>query len=113
MSARPARGRRAGAGRGTSSGAIVAPTYRGTLGCGEGNPAQPPGFGDRFPGSGERHSGMTIGTRLFTWWKGELVGTDQFGNRYYREKPGRRLRAGGGRESRERRWVLYKGTSEA
>jgi NADH:ubiquinone oxidoreductase subunit len=56
---------------------------------------------------------MTIGTRLFTWWKGELVGTDQFGNRYYRERPGRQLRPGGGRDSRERRWVLYKGEAEA
>jgi NADH:ubiquinone oxidoreductase subunit len=56
---------------------------------------------------------MTIGTRLFTLWKGERVGIDQFGNRYYREKPGRKLRAGGGWNSRERRWVLYKGTAEA
>src|SRR5712691_6776670 len=32
---------------------------------------------------------MTIGTRLFTWWKGELVGTDELANRYYREKGGR------------------------
>jgi NADH:ubiquinone oxidoreductase subunit len=56
---------------------------------------------------------MTIGTLLFTWWKGERVGTDEFGNRYYREKPGRQLRPGGGRGSRERRWVLYKGEAEA
>ena len=49
---------------------------------------------------------MTLGTRLFTWSKGEFVGTDQFGNRYYREKrplPGRH----------GRRWVLYKGKAEA
>ncbi len=56
---------------------------------------------------------MTIGTRLFTWWKGELVGSDPFGNRYYRERPGRPLRKGGGRDSRERRWVLYNGEAEA
>ena len=56
---------------------------------------------------------MSIGTRLFTWLKGELVGTDQFGNRYFREKPGRKLRRGGGFDSRERRWVLYKGEAEA
>ncbi|HUK10848.1 MAG TPA: NADH:ubiquinone oxidoreductase subunit NDUFA12 [Stellaceae bacterium] len=55
----------------------------------------------------------TIGTLLFTWWKGERVGTDEFGNRYYREKPGRQLRPGGGWNSRERRWVLYKGEPEA
>ena len=29
---------------------------------------------------------MTITTRLFTWWKGEPVGTDDAGNRYFREK---------------------------
>src|SRR5215470_9658755 len=55
---------------------------------------------------------MTIGTRLHTWWKGELVGTDQFGNRYYREK-GKTPVRGGGMASRERRWVLYNGEAEA
>lgn len=44
--------------------------------------------------------------RLFTWRKGVLVATDQFGNRYYR---GRRVRAG----RRERRWVVYKGAFDA
>jgi NADH:ubiquinone oxidoreductase subunit len=48
----------------------------------------------------------TIGTRLFTWLKGELVGTDAYGNRYYRER--------GVPEGRwRRRWVLYKGVPEA
>jgi|TARA_R110002124_G_scaffold78287_12_gene209314 NADH:ubiquinone oxidoreductase subunit len=50
----------------------------------------------------------TIGTRLYTWWHGEQVGEDQFGNRYYREK-GKPT----GPVGRERRWVLYKGTPEA
>ena len=49
---------------------------------------------------------MTITTRLFTWWKGEPVGTDDAGNRYFREKS-----APEGR--RERRWVLYDGEAEA
>jgi NADH:ubiquinone oxidoreductase subunit len=49
---------------------------------------------------------MTLGTRLFTWLCGELVGTDSTGNRYYREK---RPRAG----RRERRWVIYQGEVEA
>lgn len=49
---------------------------------------------------------MTIGTRLFTWAKGQLVGTDSQGNRYYREK-----KAVAGR--RVRRWVLYNGVAEA
>ena len=45
--------------------------------------------------------GATIGTRLMTWWKGELVDEDQFGNKYYRQKGGRR------------RWVIYAGRPEA
>ena len=56
--------------------------------------------------------GMTLGTRLYTWWRGQLVGTDQFGNRYYREKAAKPLVKGGGMESRERRWVLYNGMAE-
>jgi NADH:ubiquinone oxidoreductase subunit len=43
----------------------------------------------------------TLGTKLFTWRKGELVGTDSEGNRYYRERGGRR------------RWVIYSGDVEA
>ncbi len=56
---------------------------------------------------------MTVGTRLFTWWRGELVGTDPFGNRYYRDKTHPKLVRGGGRPSREKRWVLYPGKAEA
>ena len=56
---------------------------------------------------------MTIGTRIMTWWRGELVGTDPFGNRYFRDKRHLPLTAGGGRPSREKRWVLYSGAAEA
>lgn len=56
---------------------------------------------------------MTFGTWLFTLWKGRRVGTDQFGNRYYLEKSPRALQRGGGFDSRERRWVIYKGEAEA
>jgi NADH:ubiquinone oxidoreductase subunit len=56
---------------------------------------------------------MNVGTWLFTRWYGELVGTDEFGNRYYREKGNRKLRKGGGFHSRERRWVMYAGEPEA
>ena len=45
---------------------------------------------------------MTIGTRLYTLFKGELVGSDEFGNRYYRNK--KALLHGC-----ERRWVLFSG----
>jgi NADH:ubiquinone oxidoreductase subunit len=49
---------------------------------------------------------MSIGTLLFTWAKGKLVGTDQQGNRYFIER-----KAVAGR--RTRRWVLYKGVADA
>ncbi len=48
----------------------------------------------------------TMGMRLFTLWKGELVGEDTFGNRYYSEK-------GAPTRSRPRRWVIYQGAVEA
>ncbi len=48
----------------------------------------------------------TIGTRLHTWLRGQYVGSDEFGNRYYEDKY---LPKGG----RRRRWVVYKGESEA
>lgn len=43
----------------------------------------------------------TPGTLLNTWVRGVPVGSDQFGNRYYRSKDGKH------------RWVLYNGTVEA
>lgn len=50
---------------------------------------------------------MITGTLIHTWLYGRLVGTDQYGNRYYESKkdpaPGRR----------RSRWVLYKGMLEA
>lgn len=49
---------------------------------------------------------MHIGTLLYTWFNGKLVGIDEFSNRYYRGK-GKRL------HGRERRWVVFKGKAEA
>ena len=43
----------------------------------------------------------TMGTWMTTWLRGEAVGTDTFGNRYYQTKGG------------VRRWVIYNGTVEA
>lgn len=43
----------------------------------------------------------TIGTGLFTWLNGSFVGTDDQGNKYYREKKG------------GKRWVIYNGDVEA
>ena len=49
---------------------------------------------------------MTLGTLLHTWLHGVLVGTDEFGNRYYRGR-GAKL------HGRERRWVYFKGEADA
>ena len=52
-------------------------------------------------------NGQTLNTRFAIWRKGEFVGTDEFGNRYYRAKsaiPG---------SIPEHRWVVYNGYSEA
>ena len=56
--------------------------------------------------------GATLGTWLLTWLRGAHVGTDEYGNRYYRLKGDKPRRLGGGRFSRERRWVIYKGEAE-
>lgn len=48
----------------------------------------------------------TIGTQLFTRFRGEEVGKDDDGNRYFRQ----RNRAEG---ERERRWVIYADEVEA
>ena len=52
---------------------------------------------------------MTLATRLYTWFRGELVGTDQFVNRYYRDRTGASRCDG----LREKRWVMYNGEAEA
>ncbi|MDC0033638.1 NADH:ubiquinone oxidoreductase subunit NDUFA12 [Alphaproteobacteria bacterium] len=49
---------------------------------------------------------MTLGTRLFTLMRGELVGADSTGNKYY--KSGRTIVG-----RRERRWAIYNGPAEA
>jgi NADH:ubiquinone oxidoreductase subunit len=52
---------------------------------------------------------QTFGTQLWTWRFGELVGTDEAGNRYYRTAGGKIDPALGF----ERRWVIYNGDIEA
>lgn len=47
-----------------------------------------------------------LGTILFTFFFGKLVGEDGQGNKYYLERKARKGR-------RRRRWVMYKGPSEA
>jgi NADH:ubiquinone oxidoreductase subunit len=46
-------------------------------------------------------------TLLRTWLRGELVGEDPYGNRYYRER-----RRGETSWRRERRWVVFNGPAE-
>jgi len=55
--------------------------------------------------------GTSIGTRLFTWLRGEAVGRDQQGNRYYRAKGGGHTHKDSLRK--EQRWVIYDGEVEA
>lgn len=43
----------------------------------------------------------TPGTFLTTWWSGVPVGKDEYGNRYYQSRDGKR------------RWLVYSGTVEA
>ena len=51
-------------------------------------------------------NGATIGTSLFTAMKGEHVGTDAHGNKYFLSKK----KTGDGRR---RRWVIYNGANDA
>ena len=46
-------------------------------------------------------NGQTIGTRLYTWRRGEKVGEDAEGNAYFQSRDGKR------------RWVIFNGVSEA
>jgi len=52
-----------------------------------------------------------VGTRLFNWLRGDLVGRDGEGNRYFREKGGGKVHPDSLRK--ERRWVMYSGEVEA
>jgi NADH:ubiquinone oxidoreductase subunit len=51
-------------------------------------------------------NGQTMGTRFFTWRKGERVGEDELGNVYYRA-PSKIPSS-----IAERRWVIYNGLAE-
>ncbi|MCE3232530.1 MAG: dehydrogenase [Rickettsiaceae bacterium] len=48
---------------------------------------------------------MTIGTRIFTALRGDLVGQDEFGNRYYQDKKV-------DNSGKKKRWVMFKGLAE-
>jgi NADH:ubiquinone oxidoreductase subunit len=53
-------------------------------------------------------NGQTAGTRFYTWRFGNLIGQDEFGNRYYRA-PSHQIDAAMGPE---RRWVVYSGLAD-
>jgi NADH:ubiquinone oxidoreductase subunit len=53
-------------------------------------------------------NGQTMGTRFYTWRKGERVGQDEAGNIYYRSKAGKVDAALG----TDRRWVVYNGEAD-
>lgn len=52
--------------------------------------------------------GATLNTLFHTWRAGELVGEDEFGNRYYRTRGG----AIDPTLGFQRRWVIYNGYAE-
>ncbi len=49
----------------------------------------------------------TIGTKLFTWFTGRHIGTDEFGNRYFEARKAKMT------NGQPRRWVMYRGIAEA
>lgn len=51
---------------------------------------------------------MSFTIRLLIWFKSQLVGDDNYGNRYYEEKL-KKVSAG----RKPRRWVIYQGDYEA
>jgi len=56
-------------------------------------------------------SSATLGTRLYTWLRGQEAGRDEYGNIYYRERGGGHVH--GDSLRRERRWVIYADEAEA
>ena len=49
---------------------------------------------------------MTIATKIFTLLRGNLIGNDEFGNRYYEDKKT------DSNSGRKKRWVMYNGIAE-
>lgn len=47
-------------------------------------------------------NGGTLGTRLFSWRRGERVGSDAQGNTYFRD-----------RKNPAKRWIMYNGPNDA
>lgn len=47
----------------------------------------------------------TLGTLLYSWINGKLIGKDEYGNKYYEHKSQEY-------NGRKRRWVIYNGIAE-
>ncbi len=56
-------------------------------------------------------AGTALGMWLYTRFKGKVVGSDHFGNRYFRERGGGNVHPDSLRK--ERRWVVYADEVEA
>ena len=52
-------------------------------------------------------NGASAGAAWTIWRSGELVGEDEFGNKYYQERKG-----GTGADGKVRRWVVYNGYAD-
>ncbi|HCR65062.1 MAG: NADH:ubiquinone oxidoreductase subunit NDUFA12 [Oceanicaulis sp.] len=52
-------------------------------------------------------NGASAGAAWTIWRSGELVGEDEFGNKYYQER-----KAGTGADGKTRRWVVYNGYAD-
>ena len=52
-------------------------------------------------------NGATVGTLFTVKRRGRLIGTDDFGNRYFESRDGKSY------DGRKRRWVLYNGYADA
>ena len=49
---------------------------------------------------------MSFGTKIYTWWYGKFVGTDEFENKYYTDSLNKNNLSA-------KRWVIFNGEIEA
>ena len=49
---------------------------------------------------------MSLGTKIYTWFKGNLVGSDDLGNKYYCSSKDYK-------DFKAKRWVIFNGEIEA
>ena len=81
-------------------GAALLAGCEGSIGSGKTSSGTGASSGSGTAATSGSGTGNTIGTRVFTWRKGERVGEDGLGNVYYQERDG------------ARRWVIYRMLAE-